>query len=356
MRVYPQNQICIYLSYMFILKPIGKISSAIKYKTKYYCELILNLPTWYKEKIQELIKYLIETKYKVTHLKETNFKLGIDHLYRNNLNDAILRLNMVEKFFAPGDHQAHYWLGWVHFLKDNYTKSLSHLQKAFEADNTHLGDFLKNYSQLSEIPPKIDCQYRNLIAKYYGNRFLNNNKLHMPYSFVKGVMKEITDLPDHYSILELGSNIGLIGHEVKKRFPDQFTYTGVENSRIMNEIVISNYSNTTIYDQLLESSIPDFMQNNSNNYNIILSFCGLSFTKNLSSYFKSIYSITTKSGYFAFCLPVNQVSTLSLKRKEFIFTISDITNALAQTKFTLLSAEELELEKNSKYYMVVCKK
>ena len=163
-------------------------------------------------------------------------------------------------------------------------------------------------------------------------------------------------LPDHYSILELGSNTGLIGYEVKKRFPDQFTYTGVENSKIMNEVVTSNYSNTTIYDQLLEISIADFMKNNSNNYNIILSFCGLSFTNNLSSYFKSIYSITKNSGYFAFCLPVDQVNTLSLNRKEFIFTVADITHALAKTKFTILSTEELELEKNSKYYMVVCKK
>lgn len=341
---------------MFILKPVNKVSNAIKCKTKSYYELILKFPTWYKEKILELINYFVETKYKITHLKETNFVLGIDHLYRNNLNDAILRLTMVEKFFAPGDYQANYWLGWTYFLKNNYTKASYHLQRAMQADDTHLGDFLRNYSQLSEIPPKIDCQYRNMIATYYENRFLNNNKLDIPYSFVNSIIKQITDLPDHYNILELGSNVGLVGYEVKKRFPDEFTYTGVENSRIMNEIVISSYSNRPIYDQLLESSIADFMQSNSNKYDIILSFCGLSFTKNLSSYFKSIYSTTEKSGYFAFCLPIDQASILSLKRKEFIFTIADIVNALEQTNFNILSTEILEIEKNSKYYMVVCKK
>lgn len=341
---------------MFILKPFGKMSSAIKGKTKSCCDFILNFPSWYKEKIFRVVNYFVETKYKVTHLKETNFQLGIDHLYKNNLNDAILRLVMVDKFFAPGDPKANYWLGWTYFLKNNYTKASDHLQKAFEADDTHLGDFLKHYSQLSEIPAGIDRQYKNLTAEYYGNKFLNNNNLHLPYSFVNGIIKQITDIPDQYSILELGSNVGLVGYEVRKRLPDSFTYTGVENSKIMNEIVEKHYLNTTIYDRLIESSISDFIQNNSNKYDIILSFCGLSFTKNLSRYFNSIYSILEKSGYFAFCLPIGSVSLFSLKRKEFIFTIGDITKELQQTKFVTLSAEELEIEKNSKYYMVICKK
>ena len=355
MRVYTQNQIRIY-NYMFILKPIYKIVDTIKSRKRTYYDFIVNFPSWYKEKTLRIINYFMDLKYKVTHIKETNFQLGVEHLYRNNLNDAILRLVMVDRFFAPGDHQANYWLGWTYFLKNNYKKAAYHLQKANEADITHLGEFIRDYEQLLEVPSAIERQYRDLIAQYYGNKFLNNNKVHVPYSFVNSTMKQITDLPDSYSILELGSNVGLVGYEVRKRFPDEFTYTGVENSERMNKTVTQNYSNTIIYNQLLDTSIPSFLQSNSSKYDIVLSFCGLTFTKNLYSYFKHIYSIVEKSGYFAFCLPINQVSGLSLIQKEFIFNVGDIENAIKQTKFTILNATELYVEKNSKYYMVVCKK
>ncbi|MCC8399582.1 MAG: methyltransferase domain-containing protein [Rickettsia endosymbiont of Platyusa sonomae] len=315
-----------------------------------------NFPSWYMEKIFTFINYFTDVKYKVTHLKETNLKLGIEHLYKNNLNDAILRFKLVDKFFSNSDQanscQVNYWLGWTYFLKNNYQKALYHLQKASEFDQVKLGAFLQNYNNLSDISPQIWHQYRNLTAEYYNNKFCSNKQLYLPHNFVSRIMSGITDLPDNYRILELGSNTGLVGAEVKKRFPDSFAFTGVESSEAMNVFAL----NMNIYDNILEVSIPEFIKQHSNKYDVILSFNALSFTKNLSTYFNDIYSIVDKLGYFAFCLPINNVTNLSLKRKEFIFAITDIKEALSQTKFTVLSSEELVIEKNDKYYMVVCKK
>ncbi|BFD46255.1 MAG: methyltransferase domain-containing protein [Rickettsia endosymbiont of Sergentomyia squamirostris] len=338
---------------MFGSKIIRNSYGSIKDKIKLYYNYSKNFPSWYREKIFTSINYFVDVKYKVTHLKETNFNLGIEHLYKNNLNDAILRLKLVDKILSPNDHQANYWLGWTYFLKNNYEKALYHLQRAFEADQIKLASFLQNYNNLLEIPPQIWHQYKNLTAEYYGNKFRSNNKLYLPYSFVSTAMNNITDLPDNYHILELGSNIGLVGYEVKKRFPNGFTFTGVESSEIMNKLV-TVYGN--IYDQLLEISISDFIKHDSNKYDVVLSFNSLAFTKNLLDYFNSIYSIVNVLGYFAFCLPIDNVTNLSLKRKEFIFTIADIKKTLGQTKFTILNSEELALEKNDKYYMVICKK
>ncbi|WP_425364109.1 methyltransferase domain-containing protein [Candidatus Tisiphia endosymbiont of Hybos culiciformis] len=338
---------------MFGSKIIRNSYGSIKDKTKSCYHSCKNFPSWYMGKIFTFINYFIDVKYKVTHLKETNFNLGIDHLYKNNLNDAILRFKLVDKFFSTSDHQANYWLGWTYFLKNNYEKALYHLKKAFEADQVKLGIFLQTYNNLSDIPQQIWHQYRNLdVGGDYTKRFFGKNKVNLPYSFVSKIMSSITDLPDNYHILELGSNTGLVGGEIKKRFPDSFTLTGVENSEIMNASAL----HMNIYDHVLEVSIPDFIKQNSNKYDVILSFNSLSFTKNLSDYFNNIYSIVDKLGYFAFCLPINNVTNLSLKRKEFIFAITDIKEALSKTKFTILSSEELVIEKNDKYYMVVCKK
>ncbi len=341
---------------MFGSKIISGTFSSVKDKIKSYCYFIRHFPSWYKSKIVECVNYVVDVKYKVTHLQETNFKLGIEHLYKNNLNDAILRFKLIDKFFAPNDHQANYWLGWVYFLKSNRKKALYHLQKSFEADQVKLGSFLQNYENSSEIPTAIWHQYKNLIAGYYTNKFHNSNIVHLPYSFVNKVMSEMTNIADNYSILELGSNTGLIGFEVRKRFPDNFTFTGVEDSEMMNKLIKIYYANMKIYDQLLEISISDFIRQNSNKYDVVLSFCALSFTKNLAEYFDAIYSMLNKLGYFAFCLPIDAVTSFSLKRREFIVTIADIKKAVDQTKFIILSTGQLDLEKNGKYYIVVCRK
>ncbi len=339
---------------------------SVKDKIKLWYQCIVNSPAWYKEKFLMFINYWVDVKYKIGHIKETNLTLGLEHLQKNNLNDAILRFKLVEKFFDPGNSYANYWLGWTYFLKNKLPEALFYLRKAGTTDQVKLGEFLQNYQNLpetsqktlQEIPQEIWQQYKNLIAFQYANKFLKTDKLDLPYSFVHKTMSRITDLPNIYNILELGSNVGMVGYEVRKRFPDYFTFTGVENAEIMNKLASSYYTN--IYNQLIEISIPDFLQQNSNNYDIILCWNSLSFTKDLVKYFTLIYSITNKMGYFACCLPINKnanfFTTFSLTKKEFLFSVKDIKEALKQTDFIILSSEELDIEKNSNYYMVVCKK
>lgn len=352
-----------YWSFVNIMfSKICSIYNAVKDTINLAYQGIINSPTWYKEKNRMFIHYYAEIKYKILHIKETNLALGLEHLHKNNLNDAILRFKLVEKFFDPHNSEASYFLGWTYFLKNNYPKALYYLEKAGKSDSVKLGKFLRNYQNLPEmlheIPQEIWCQYRDLIAYNYQNKFIKVGKLDLPHSFAQKTMSKITDLPDMYNILELGSNVGMVGYEVRKRFPDHFIFTAVENAQSMNKISALYYVN--IYNQLMESSIPDFLAQNSNNYDIILCWNSLSFTKDLVKYFTLIYTITNKLGYFAFCLPidksVNFVTSFSLIRKEFIFTIKDIKEALNQTDFIIKSQEELMIEKNSNYYMVVCKK
>lgn len=341
---------------MFGSRVVVSAYNSLKDKLKLCYQGITNFPRWYQRKILIFIHYFVDLKYKVKHIKETNLNLGLEHLHKNNLNDAILRFKLVEKFFAPKDPEANYWLGWTYFLKNNYTKALAHLLQSFEADQVKLGVFLQNYQNLTEIPQPIWRQYRNLTAPYYADKFYNHNKLHLPYTFINKTITAITNLPDTYRILELGSNVGLIGYEVRKRFPDYFTVTGVESAKAMNILAPLYYTNLNIYDQLIEASIPDFLQENSDKYDVILSWNSLSFTKDLTKYFTLIYSSASPLGYFAFCLPIATAPSFSIGGKEFISTIEEINSALTQAKFIILSNEELELEKKSRYYMVVCKK
>ncbi|MEG8230918.1 tetratricopeptide repeat protein, partial [Candidatus Rickettsia tasmanensis] len=183
-------------------------------------------------------------KYKFSHLAETNYQLGLDHLYRGNLNDALLRFKLVDKFFNPNDSKVYYQLGWVYFLKNNYRQAIEYLEKSNEKYKPIFINFLKNYKDITEIPQEICGKYRDLTAQYYPTIFNNDKNIHLLYRFVNEALKQISDLPDNYSILELGSNIGLVGYEIQKRFPESFTLTGVEVSALMNELQETYYPNT----------------------------------------------------------------------------------------------------------------
>lgn len=328
----------------------------IKDKIKHYYLTIINIPNFIENKILEFKNYLANCKYKMNHLSETNYELGLDHLYRGNLNDALIRFKLVDKFFSPNDSKVYYQLGWTYFLKNNYPKAIEYLEKSNEKYKTIFINFLKNYKDATEVPQEIWRKYRDLTAQCYPNIFNNDKNIHLPYRFVNETIKQITDLSDNYSILELGSNIGLVGYEVEKRFPENFVLTGVEISSLMNDIQEEYYTNLKIYDQIYNISINDFLKQNSNKFDIILSFCGLSFTKDLATYFNLIYSSLNNLGYFAFCMPSSANTQFSVKRKEFIFNLNEINTILQKNNFVVLASEEIILAENNKYSIIICKK
>jgi predicted TPR repeat methyltransferase len=111
-----------------------------------------------------------------------------------------------------------------------------------------------------------------------------------------------------------------------------------------------------IYDALIQDHIQDVVNHTSETFDVILSLCGLAYTKNLRYCFDSIYTKLNSNGYLALCMPINHDTVYSIKRKEFIFNILDIENAIDKNKFKILTKEELILKTNNKYAIFVCQK
>ena len=341
---------------MFGSRIIADIYNSSKNAIKLSYEFIKNIPSLYIRKITEWKDYAMDFRYRLNNLRDSNFALGLYHLERQNLNDAIIRFKLVDKFFKSNDPEANYWLGWCYFLKNNPNKALKHLQNSLNIDKVGLGKFLLNYQNCQEVPKDILTMYRDFTAAQYISKF-NSDKVHLPYSFTQKIMDNIKDIPDEYNILELGSNVGIAGYEIVKRLPDTFYYTGVETSQKMQDLVNIYYQNYNIYDEQLKTSLADFIKDTkTNKYDIILSFCGLSFTKNLAPIFSAIYELINNNGYFAFCLPTNKQTEFSLKRNEFIYNINDLKDVVMSSKFTLLSYEELTLGINNNFAIFVCRK
>lgn len=341
---------------MSVVRLFSNIFSCSK-KTFYKIYNFIPLfPSFIRSKINFYKDYTKDVKYKLNNLAETNFNLGIYHLNHHNINDAIIRFKLVMNFLDKTNKESYYYLGWCYFIKNNHKKALIYLENAKEYDKIKLLDFIKDYDKCSKIPSAILKAHRNYIGEMYVNNF-NSQDIHLPYRFIQKTSSFIKELPDHYNIIELGSNIGLIGYEIKKRLPESFILKGAEISSNMIELCNMYYQNTKIYDTFLNDDIESVISNASEKFEVIISFCGLTFTNQIQNCFESIHNKLNKNGYFICCLPVTKKETfLSIKRKEFIFNINSIKTAIDKSNFALLYNEAINISQDNDYLMIVCQK
>jgi hypothetical protein len=92
-----------------------KIASKIKDNVKSFSGFL-------SEKTDLALKEYASIKEKSKDLVETNYKLGISHLEKGNLNDASLRFFIMTKFW-PQFHEAYYQLAYVLILKEKPLKA-----------------------------------------------------------------------------------------------------------------------------------------------------------------------------------------------------------------------------------------
>lgn len=319
-----------------------------------YCwNRLRNLPSLYRNNRKLLSNYIRDIKYKLKNLTPVNLELGIYHLHHNNLNDAILRFNLVRKFFDVDNKTANYLLGWSYFLKNNYEKASNYLALSGNVDDVGLLHFIKNSSACNKIPAPILRQYKNFTAQQFVNNFFSKD-IHLPYRLAHKILLHITHLPNQYKILELGINAGVVGIEIRKRFPDHFTLTGVEDAQQMIDLSDAYYPNTKIYDSLIKSSIEDAIDDVSQ-FDIILSLCNLSYTQDIESLFKKIYCKLNDNGYFGCCLSIGNLTTFSKEHKKFIFDMKTIQNAISNSQFKSLVIDKVGIAKNHYVILVLSK-
>jgi len=109
-----------------------------------------NFSNFLSEKTGLAIKEFDSIKEKSKNLVETNYKLGIYHLEKGNLNDASLRFFIMTKFW-PQFYEAHYQLAYVLILKEKPLKAKKVLENII----------LKN--------PQLDPKFQELLNEINAN-------------------------------------------------------------------------------------------------------------------------------------------------------------------------------------------
>ncbi|NBU53167.1 MAG: methyltransferase domain-containing protein [Alphaproteobacteria bacterium] len=189
----------------------------------------------------------------------------------------------------------------------------------------------------------------------FNNKFFNKN-LNLPRELIIKLIGAIDKLPEKYSILEIGSNIGFVGEEIEKRMQEGFSITGIESSAEMIKLQKQS-KRDKIYDKIINLPVENYLiDHKDEKYDIILSLDGFSNNSELSDLFGQLYNSLSSGGYFAFACRLSDKKDFSDKYLEFVYEEHYITKLLKKCGFTIIDEPNSEpLIKNS-YVIFVGKK
>ena len=332
-----------------------KYFSSISNLFKSSISCVMSIPNFFRRQFMKITDDIKKLRYKMGNLAESNLDLGVYHLRCRNYNDAIFRFKLVDRFLDPDNKLANYWLGWTYFMKQDYKKSIVCLTKAGEVDEIGLLSFVKSIDIVTSIPPEIHSMHLDVIAEIIVDKYVTEEE-NLIIELVSEFNNQAKDLPEEYSILELGANIGILGDEIHKRMQESYTLTGVEISDKMIELQPQCFPDSKPYDGVINSPIETFLEKEINLYDVVYSLDGFATNIDLKKIFTSVFSVLDTNGYFAFVVRTDKQNSLSAKLLEFAYSPQYIKDVFKETGFEILSVKDFSLEIKNNYSIFVCTK
>lgn len=386
-------------------KSLGKIASIKNFFSK-VVNFITELPGIIMSLIQKGLNDVKLVRKNMKDMTNSNINVGIYHMESKNWKDAILRFNFVRNFLDKGNKKAIFYLAWCNLFMGNKDKALDLVNESLEkpslkdksenqsdpttpSPENHMNDadeqelhmmklelkeFIETMDELDAVPENIEKFTRNILAEDFVDR-INSKDYYLPTEFVNEINNHIVDFPDSYRVLELGSNIGALSLEMRKRMPDEFHLTCVEGSDIMMLILekeltefAGNNQNVNLYElsdlreQFVREYLDENYEENGNVFDLIVSFDGFGFTKDLKQVFLQIHHMLKAEGSFAFTTRVKNVSSNlsdSLASKsifEFTHEADKLKSSLKESGFALELERNVELSKNNLFAIFIARK
>jgi predicted TPR repeat methyltransferase len=324
-----------------------RILRAIKNSAFYLASMLV-------DKIMASIKDSTNIITTLKNLRATNLDLALYHLQTGNIKDAIFRLWIIDTFISKDDEEVKNLLGWSYYLRGNLKTSLNYFSLAAQ-NNENIIKFLSPNNSLEEIPFDIYVTYRNYQAQYFDSFFMDKS-IYLPFKFANMCLPHLEKLPENSRILDLGSSTGLAAAELNALALGQlFKITAVEASGEMINYTNKNHEN--LYFKIYRSNLDNFLTENTTQYDVVLSFCSLSYKRNLTENIGKICSLLSTEGLAALCFEFSMGQTeLNNKKSHFVYNKTELLSCiLEKNNFILIHSEELCCnEKN--YIIIICQK
>lgn len=248
-------------------------------------------------------------------LAENNYKLGLVHLERGNLKDAILRFRMVG-WFEPGHAPAWYQLGRAYLLNNRTSAAVAAFRKALRINpkNEEAGYMLAvalgGNAIPADLPKKIPVSlaiphFDRMAAAYTGEQidiYKYSGHVLLGNAVKEAVSKGRVD----HVILDLGVGTGLCGPELR---PISAQLVGVDfSTRMLGEAMkLEDAAGKKIYDALVRREIHEYLRESAAQaYDVIAAANTLNYIGELRPLFVQVAQALKEGGLFAFTADIQK--------------------------------------------------
>ncbi len=258
-------------------------------------------------KLKAYCKYLTYElpvmKKKLAHLGDTNFKLGLYHLYKANNDDAHFRFQVLKIFNKSNNAALHYNLGRCYIQKQKLKKARKHLQEALKIQehypeaNYYLNKITKKDS-INFVPQQIIQEKFDYISSYYVDMYIGQQKYRGYKIALHEILSYLNDRSRESNILEIGCGTGVCGHFLKVNHVGK-SIIGVDISQEMLNIAAKcNVHNQDVYDSLFHMSDSQYFSeyNVTEKFDIVLAIDVLGSEKDLHNTLSNYKNALKKSG------------------------------------------------------------
>lgn len=230
-----------------------------------------------------------------------NYNMGVALMALGQLEAAVKHFQKTLQI-NPQHIDALCNLGAIYLKLDNRQQAIENYQRALDLqpDNSNILYMLSALTNTAQ-PITAPTEYiKNLFDNYAGHFEQHLTEvLHYqtPQLLRQLVNKVLPTANPHWKILDLGCGTGLSGEQFKD-LTDQLV--GIDlSSRMLAKAKAKN-----IYTSLIEASIVDALQQQTEKYDLVLSIDTLVYFGDLTEVFKYVKQVLTEKGLFAFSIEV----------------------------------------------------
>ena len=308
---------------------------------------------------QYCMHIISSTREKLKDIKKTNFDLAMEHYSLGNLNDAILRFKLVQKF-APNDYlQSSYYIGRCYMEKGNFEKAISYLNQYQSTSHKSLQEealyciklMQSQHEAISKIPDSIVAHNFDMLHAFY---------IKNPKSFsdgghsIKFLYDNFREYAEKNSIkisgnmLDLGCGIGVIGRSIIKDFQGISYIEGIDlSSKMIEHCKKLKGDNKKIYNKLSRKSVMRYLEGNVNKvFDIIFANDITTYNNNPQEILEKLYGITNKKSIICIIFKIHDAEQdiiFDSIFEEFHYSEAFVRQAIQSSQWKITS------EKNVKY-------
>ena len=316
-----------------------------------------------------LIDSLPDAYKKIKDLYNTNFSLGLYHLYCGNFFDAQFRFTLM-KIFSWNNPDIFYNLGRAYMKRNKDAKALKFLIKSQNInDNENIQFYLNminSVKSISLIPKNILLERFQYQHVYINDQFIKKSDYIGAPKLATECMKHFLPESDLY-ILDANSSSMMFAQSISKLLlHNRLVFTGISISPdvIENSKKLKKQDNTTLFKELYSINLETFIQNNVTKYNLIILGTLFNYYTDIQKHLNICSKLLQNDTILAFIiLQLDQDSTdnfvMNKDTENFEYSSSYIDYIVKSENYIVINKLNIDLyenHSNSNAYLYIIKK